>query len=178
MALLARAVAANRRFRVLVTESKPTNRGIKAAIELERLGIEATVILDTAVGYYIERVQMVLVGAEGVVENGGIINQIGTYMVAAMAKAANVPFYAVAERYKFVRCYPLSQRDMPTMSTALLLSGDLSPSHITPSSDNHFEPNHPTIDYTPPGLITLLFTDFGVLTPSAVSDELIKMYYD
>jgi len=31
-------------------------------------------------------------------------------------------------------------------------------------------------DYTDPGHITLLFTDFGVLTPSVVSDELIRMY--
>lgn len=37
--------------------------------------------------------------------------------------------------------------------------------------------DHPTIDYTPPQYITLLFTDLGVLTPSAVSDELIKLYY-
>lgn len=35
---------------------------------------------------------------------------------------------------------------------------------------------HPWVDYTPPSLITLLFTDLGVLTPSAVSDELIKLY--
>ena len=35
---------------------------------------------------------------------------------------------------------------------------------------------HPIIDYTPPAYITLLFTDLGVLTPSAISDELIKLY--
>jgi translation initiation factor eIF-2B subunit alpha len=35
---------------------------------------------------------------------------------------------------------------------------------------------HPLVDYTPPAYITLLFTDLGVLTPSAVSDELIKLY--
>ncbi len=32
------------------------------------------------------------------------------------------------------------------------------------------------VDYTPPIYLTLLFTDLGVLTPSAVSDELIKLY--
>ena len=32
------------------------------------------------------------------------------------------------------------------------------------------------LDYTPPEYITLLLTDLGVLTPSAVSDELIKLY--
>lgn len=35
---------------------------------------------------------------------------------------------------------------------------------------------HPLVDYTPPAYITLLFTDLGILTPSAVSDELIKLY--
>ena len=35
---------------------------------------------------------------------------------------------------------------------------------------------NPTCDFTPPHYITLLFTDIGVLTPSAVSDELIKLY--
>ena len=38
-------------------------------------------------------------------------------------------------------------------------------------------PLNPMVDYTPPSYITLLFTDLGVLTPSGVSDELIKFYY-
>jgi translation initiation factor eIF-2B subunit alpha len=35
---------------------------------------------------------------------------------------------------------------------------------------------HPMVDYTPPSYLTLLFTDLGILTPSAVSDELIQLY--
>ena len=34
----------------------------------------------------------------------------------------------------------------------------------------------PSRDYTPPNYVTMLFTDLGVLTPSAVSDELIKLF--
>ena len=34
----------------------------------------------------------------------------------------------------------------------------------------------PTTDFTPASLIALLFTDLGVLTPAAVSDELIRLY--
>ncbi|CAN0454678.1 unnamed protein product, partial [Laminaria digitata] len=36
--------------------------------------------------------------------------------------------------------------------------------------------NSPSVDYTSAEYITLLFTDLGVLTPSAVSDELIRLY--
>jgi translation initiation factor eIF-2B subunit alpha len=39
------------------------------------------------------------VGAEGVVRNGGIINQIGTNPIAIVAKQLNKPFYCIAERY-------------------------------------------------------------------------------
>ena len=35
---------------------------------------------------------------------------------------------------------------------------------------------HHTIDFTPAEYLTLLFTDLGVLTPAAVSDELIRLY--
>lgn len=72
---------------------------IRSAKMLRAAGIPTTIILDAAVGYVIDKVDMVLVGAEGVVENGGLINQIGSYQMAIVAKAANKPFYAVAERY-------------------------------------------------------------------------------
>ena len=64
---------------------------------------------------------------------------------------------------------------MPTMSSALVHSGDMQ--QLAQEGQQNFEPGHPTIDYTPPGYISLLFTDVGVLTPSAVSDELIKLYF-
>lgn len=35
------------------------------------------VVLDVVVGYIMEKVDFVIVGVEGVVENGGIINKIG-----------------------------------------------------------------------------------------------------
>ncbi len=40
-------------------------------------------------------------------------HQIGTYQMAVMAKALNKPFYVVAESFKFVRMFPLTQADLP-----------------------------------------------------------------
>lgn len=76
MALLVAAAKHHRRFTVLVTEARPTAKGHEAAERMREHGIQAKVILDSAVGYYIDKVDFVLVGAEGVVENGGIINQV------------------------------------------------------------------------------------------------------
>lgn len=43
---------------------------------LKELNIPCTLILDSAVGYIMEKVDMVMVGAECVVESGGIINKV------------------------------------------------------------------------------------------------------
>ena len=110
---------------------------------------------------------MVLTGAEAVAESGGIVNKLGTYTVALAAKAHGVPVYVAAESYKFARLYPLSQRDLP-MERKQLAYGPLLPPSV--GIEN------PSRDYTPPSFISLLFTDLGVLTPAAVSDELIQLY--
>ena len=85
----------------------------KCAHVLAEAGILATLIPDSAIGYAMEKADMVIVGAEGVVENGGIVNKIGTFTCAMVAKAMNKPFYVAAESYKFARLYPLNQRDFP-----------------------------------------------------------------
>uniref|UniRef100_A0A673LGV8 Translation initiation factor eIF2B subunit alpha n=1 Tax=Sinocyclocheilus rhinocerous TaxID=307959 RepID=A0A673LGV8_9TELE len=165
--VLENAAADNKRFTVYVTESQPDSAGKRMAQKLGKLNIPVTVVLDAVVGYIMEKVDLVIVGAEGVVESGGVINKIGTYQMAVCSKAHNKPFYVVAESFKFVRLYPLNQQDVPDR---FKYKADI----LKTVKDLNQE--HPMIDYTPPSLITLLFTDLGVLTPSAVSDELIKLY--
>ena len=105
----------------------------------------------------------VIVGAEGVVENGGIVSRMGTYQIGLLAKAMGKPFYVVAESHKFVRLYPLGQYDLPIEQHG-----------INFKTDNM---RRDAVDYTPPHLITALITEGGVLTPSAVSEELIKIWF-
>lgn len=166
MHILLKAASLNRRFQVYITESRPTSLGKKALQNLLDAGIPSKLILDASVGFYIEKVDMVLVGAEGVVENGGIINQIGTYQTAVVARATNKPFYGVTESYKFVRSFPLNQYDIPYNSTQVLEFSDTT----------DVNENMPLVDYTPPIYISLLFTDLGVMTPAGVSDELIRIF--
>ena len=46
--------------------------------KLKKLGVPCTLILDSAMGYVMEQVDMVMVGAEGVAESGGIISKVKT----------------------------------------------------------------------------------------------------
>ena len=111
--ILKAAYNKNTNFHVYVCESMPDKTGIAMAQELKKIGINCTVILDAAVGAIMERISFVLLGAEGVVESGGIINKIGTNSIALCAKMLNKPVYVGVESFKIVRFYPLNNRDIP-----------------------------------------------------------------
>lgn len=164
-----KAISQGAQFSVVVTEGRPDETGLQMARALTDLHIPVVAILDAGVAYAMDalRVDMVLVGAEGVVENGGIINKLGTYNIALAAAAHQTPMYVAAESYKFARLYPLNQRDYPL---------ERKPLDFGPLMPRGARIENPSRDYTPPKNITLLFTDLGVLTPAAVSDELIQLY--
>ncbi|KAL7475524.1 hypothetical protein ACHAW6_001436 [Cyclotella cf. meneghiniana] len=200
--LLRAATVEKKRFKVIVLEGRPDAGGAKSARTYDAAGIPTVLILDSAMGYIAERtrIDMVLVGAEGVAENGGVVNKVGTFALGIVAKELGVPFYVAAESYKFTRMFPLNNADLAEIGrkedddsggfggikflNTLAWSGD--------DAENNEEGNgleryvvdlpksivveNPPCDFTPAKYITLLFTDLGVLTPSAVSDELIRLY--
>ena len=134
---------------------------------------------------------MVIVGAEGVVENGGIISRLGTYQMALLAKTIGKPFYVVAESHKFVRLYPLGQYDLPVDQQVVDFQTKDDKPNSSKRAGNNGKPNPQSsgmggpdmllksqaVDFTPPHLVSALITESGVLTPSAVSEELIKIWF-
>ncbi|XP_022715363.1 translation initiation factor eIF-2B subunit alpha-like [Durio zibethinus] len=154
-------------FRVFCTEGRPDRTGLRLSNELAKLDVPVKLLIDSAVAYSMDEVDMVIVGADGVVESGGIINMMGTYQIALVAHRMNKPVYVTAESYKFARLYPLDQKDMAPA---------LRPIDFGVPIPSKVEVETSARDYTPPQYLTLLFTDLGVLTPSVVSDELIQLY--
>ncbi|KAK4778073.1 hypothetical protein SAY87_018260 [Trapa incisa] len=157
----------NKLFRVFCTEGRPDRTGLLLSNELAKLDVPVKLLIDSAVAYSMDEVDMVLVGADGVVESGGIINMMGTYQIALVAHTMNKPVYVAAESYKFARLYPLDQKDMAPALRPIDFGVPI-PAKVDVESSAR--------DYTPPQYLTLLFTDLGVLTPSVVSDELIQLY--
>lgn len=154
-------------FRVFCTEGRPDRTGLRFSNEMAKLDVPVKLVIDSAVAYSMDEVDMVFVGADGVVESGGIINMMGTYQIALVAHSMNKPVYVAAESYKFARLYPLDQKDMAPA---------LRPIDFGVPIPSKVEIEKSARDYTPPQYLTLLFTDLGVLTPSVVSDELIQLY--
>ncbi|KAK0284793.1 translation initiation factor eIF-2B subunit alpha [Friedmanniomyces endolithicus] len=158
---------------------------------LRERDIPVAEVPPTAIAYCMDTVTSCFVGAEGVVENGGVVSRLGTYQMASLAKAAGKPFYVVSESHKFVRLYPLGQSDLgieqnivdfktakgseETESAKDEGVADLEGEGAT--SSRHSCTPGDEVDYTPPHLISGIITEGGVLLPSAVSEELIKIWF-
>lgn len=186
----------NVRFKVIYVMNAARDSESKAVVSMLRAkGVPVATISEGAVGYAMGKVNLVIVGAEGVVENGGIISRLGTYQIALLAKAAGKPFYVAAESHKFVRLYPLGQYDLGIDQKIIEFKtedegdltkeiGDKTPT-VTEREEyfaNEIELRKSNaageaVDFTPPALVSALITETGVMTPSSVSEELISMWY-
>jgi translation initiation factor eIF-2B subunit alpha len=54
-----------------------------------------------------ERIDVVIFGSESIMENGGIVNKIGSLSIAVVAKSFNKKVYVLAESTKFSMGVPL-----------------------------------------------------------------------
>ena len=98
------ASEAGRRPRVWVDETRPVLQGARlTAWELDRLGIEHTLVVDAVAGSIMRDglVDLVVVGADRIAANGDVANKIGTYPLAVLAHHHGVPFYVAAPRSTF-----------------------------------------------------------------------------
>lgn len=83
--------------------------------ELRHWGVPVAEIAEASVAHVmalLRQVHMVMVGAEAVTQNGGIISRMGTFQIAQLAGQAKIPFYVAAETHKFVRKFPMTQKDL------------------------------------------------------------------
>ena len=158
------AVQMGKKIDVFADETRPFLQGARlTAWELQRDGIETTLITDNMAGHFLKsgRIGCVIVGADRIAANGDVANKIGTYPVAVLAKENGVPFYVAA---------PISTLDLT------LTSGDQIPieeraakevTHVqgVPLAPEGVKVLNPAFDVTPNRYVTAIITQRGVARP-------------
>ena len=84
---------------VWVDETRPLLQGSRlTAWELRMAGIPFRLVVDSAAGSLMRQglVDAVIVGADRIAANGDVVNKIGTYALAVLAREHGVPFYVAA----------------------------------------------------------------------------------
>jgi methylthioribose-1-phosphate isomerase len=155
-----------KRVRVVACETRPVLQGARlTAWELSRDGFEVTLVTDSMVAQLMRRrgVDLVVVGADRIARSGDVANKIGTYGVACLAAAHDVPFYVAAPWSTVdLACedgdsIPIERRD----EREVLHLGEGGPC-IAPEG---VHADNPAFDVTPARLVRALFTERGEAAP-------------
>jgi translation initiation factor 2B subunit (eIF-2B alpha/beta/delta family) len=128
--------------RVFCTVSRPREEGRAFAAELSEAGLEVELVEDEKASAALDRVALLLLGADTVYRDGTLINKVGTYPLAQAAHTIGVTVAVALEVLK------------------------LSPHQ---SADSRFLAEDGTRDFTPPELIDQLVTEEGEFGPDEVA---------
>ncbi|MEA2501367.1 MAG: methylthioribose-phosphate isomerase [Actinomycetota bacterium] len=155
--------AAGEPVEVVACETRPLLQGGRlTAWELAEAGIPVTVIPDGAAGAALAAgmVDAVVVGCDRVAGNGDTANKIGTYALAVLALAHEVPFYVAG---------PMTTFDAATAGGEGIVIEQRSGDEVRRVGTTVVAPDvavwNPAFDVTPAGLVTAFITDAGVLRP-------------
>lgn len=112
---LLNARAKGRFFRVACTEARPALEGNKLASRLAKGGIEVMHTFDNAMGLLLPTCAVAFMGAD-CVGRPGVVNKVGSWLLAIACKELGIPLYAVAGTEKFVtdeRLFEFERHERP-----------------------------------------------------------------
>jgi methylthioribose-1-phosphate isomerase len=147
---------------VWVGEVRPLLQGARlTAFELRERGMDGRLLPDGAAGALLAsgRIDAVFVGADRIARNGDAANKIGTYPLAALARANGVPFHVVAPTSTVDptiadgSSVPIEERDAEEV---LSFAG-------VATAPPGFPAWNPAFDVTPAHLISSIVTERGIV---------------
>lgn len=162
-------------IKVYADETRPLLQGARlTAFELHEAGVDVTLITDNMAAMVMGKglIDAVIVGCDRVAANGDTANKIGTYGVALLAKAHNIPFYIAG---------PLSTIDLNTPTGNEIPIEERDPQEIINGFGRQTAPSdikvyNPAFDVTPNHLITGIITEKGIARPPY--DDSIKKLFE
>ncbi len=149
-----------KRISVFATETRPQLQGARlTTYELKKEGIPVTLITDNMVGYVMQKkmISKVIVGADRIVQDA-VINKIGTFTIAVLAKEHSVPFYVAA---------PTSTFDLSRKSSEVTIE-ERKPEEVTHIGQQEIAARgvkvlNPAFDITPLAYVTAIVCENGIL---------------
>ncbi|XP_072552623.1 translation initiation factor eIF2B subunit delta isoform X2 [Salminus brasiliensis] len=168
--ILCDAFEKQRKFRVIVVDSRPRLEGREALRRLVNRGIRCTYVLISAVSYVLPEVSKVFLGAHALLANGYVMSRVGTSQIALVAKAYNVPVLVCCETYKFCErvqtdSFVSNELDDPDD----LIVTRKGKTHLADwQSETSLGLLNLVYDVTPPDFVDLVITELGMIPCTSV----------
>jgi methylthioribose-1-phosphate isomerase len=161
---ICRAVETGKKIEVIVCETRPLLQGARLTTwELQQKRIRSFLIVDAAAASLMahHRIDAVITGADRIARNGDSANKIGTYGLAVLAQAHDIPFYIAA---------PTSTLDPNTATGAEIPIEERDVTEVSCCAGVRCAPagypaHNPAFDVTPAAYISAIATEQGILSP-------------
>ena len=140
---------------IFILESRPLLEGHRVAEFLSSY-FKTNLIIDAAMGKFIDGIDLVLIGVDSILKNGSIINKIGTFPLTVLAKSKNVDVYAVADSFKYNLRSLYSQK-------VLIEDKPIKEIYDKEQINDLLKVHNLYFDITPPDYITGIISDLGIL---------------
>ena len=170
ISIMAAAHKDGKNISVIATESRPRWQGHLTIRQLDEAGIKTSLIVDSAVRYFMKEVDLVVMGADAVMANGSVINKIGTSQLALAAHEARKNVIIAAETYKFSPKSLLGELiEIEERNSSEVIADEKLREFSNVSVKN------PAFDVTPREYIDLICTEVGAIPPE-MAYIIIKEY--
>lgn len=163
LACIEAAVADGTDLEAIVKETRPRNQGHITAGRLRELDVPVTLIVDNAAHRFLDDADHLLVGADSIAADGGVVNKIGTAGLAVSARDRGVPVTVAAQSIKL---HP------KTLTGAAVEIEERDDEEVIDSETRAgiggIEVANPAFDVTPPRHVDAIITERGQFPPESI----------
>ncbi len=163
LACIEAAVEQGKSISAVVKETRPRNQGHITAEQLRDAGVPVTLIVDSAARRYLDTVDHVVVGADSIAADGGVINKVGTSGLAVNARERGVPIMTAAQTIKL---HPETLTghtvEIEMRSETEVIDEDAREAIGDITVEN------PAFDVTPPRYMDAIVTEHGQFPPESI----------
>ena len=144
-----------KKFQVYNTETRPLYQGRKTAKQLKNARIKVTMFTDSVIGIALagkqgmKKADKIFLGADALLKKG-IINKVGSGVIAQLARINQTPVYIIADSWKFTKNrVPLEQREL---------------NEIWDNAPKHIKIKNPAFEFVDKKYIRGIVTEHGLMT--------------
>lgn len=141
--------------------TEPLEQGLRTVNDLKKSKIPVILIGDNAAGLFMKNTDMVIVGADAL-RKEGMVNKIGTSLLAFAAYQNKKPFYVVANSWKIDKrkFFKIEERSSSEINKKLT------------HKIKNIAIRNPAFDITPWKFISYIIMENGVFRPSQIVKKL------
>lgn len=160
----------NKKIHVYNTETRPLYQGRKTSADLLKAGVPDTMITDDAAPFFVDNeydnhvhIHKVFLGSDCIRTNGDTMNKVGSFAIGLSAWHSGVPLYIVGSLLK-------------VDTTGTIGIEKRSGTELRPEAPAGLDILNYAFDLVPAKCITGIITEFGVIRPENLFNEVKKHY--